>query len=394
MTQIILPSFDLNDVVIVKELSDLPDPVASVITLEANTVYWINGTIETLDNKLVFSDFTKIFGLNQSTDVLVSTLTTGVYMEITDSDTAITGITIEAPDVPNIFALVDTTPNTHFFIMQRCFLDGFINLGTVSQYRFARVRSCILLNFAKGFTYSGDLNGILEFENNLIDNNSDFIVDVTNSKHEDIKLTSNDVLFGSGGFLTGNATTQSLISTGIGVIIANAFSKPDSVVGITKDLSLWWFQANNNLDNSESGIEIFITNVQTTVISTADTYTDVAGNTTLSVSERFSMPNDMTVQYDGENQIIRIVNFIGVPVTLGGGDRDYDFALFFKPAGGSFSILQPSEQLNITMRTSRSNPMTIQAVVVWNKGDQVRLRTSAVGHTANTDMLSGQTNSI
>lgn len=69
--------------VLVHSASDLPTPVSNVITLAADTVYRVSGTVNIGNDRIIMSDNSVLIGTNQDYDKITST-TTGVL--ITSSD--------------------------------------------------------------------------------------------------------------------------------------------------------------------------------------------------------------------------------------------------------------------------------------------------------------------
>ena len=85
-----------NNWVLVKSLSDLPTPVAGVITLANNTTYQINGAIVVGTNQIKRGVSNTIFGLDKSDDKLIYTGSSDMFINGANEDITIRNITITA----------------------------------------------------------------------------------------------------------------------------------------------------------------------------------------------------------------------------------------------------------------------------------------------------------
>lgn len=123
-----------NDVrsnhVIVKSEADLPAPVSGTITLTANTLYEIDGTIN-LSNKIDLNGCT-ILGMDHMNDKLVYMLTTDELFTGSNGGT-LKMLTISAPNVGSKLFDLDMGGAETNLIIQNCVLSGCNNLGNIAN---------------------------------------------------------------------------------------------------------------------------------------------------------------------------------------------------------------------------------------------------------------------
>lgn len=145
--------------IIIKSLSDLPTPIGNVITLEPNTTYDIEGTINIDSNQLVFSSNTNILGNSKHQDILVYTGTGSVFNSY-DNDFNLQNIGIKTPNgsVFNVINIDKTLNCSTIF----CDFGSVSSIGIIDGCNSFSLDTCSLQNFDDGITI-GNNNEIGSF---------------------------------------------------------------------------------------------------------------------------------------------------------------------------------------------------------------------------------------
>ena len=119
-----------SNYVLVKSESDLPAPVAGVITLTANTLYEINGTVN-VTNKINLNECT-MMGMDHMNDKLVYTQSSGELFTGANGGT-LKMLTVMAPvSGAKLFNIDAATANKNI-IVQNCVFAGTNNLGSIKN---------------------------------------------------------------------------------------------------------------------------------------------------------------------------------------------------------------------------------------------------------------------
>lgn len=144
-----------SNLVLVESLSDLPESVAGVITLQDDTIYQIIGTVDISTNRLITGSNTTIKGNSPSVDTLVSS-TTGALITSNDNFRLIeVGFSANSG---TIFDLNGSGSEICLCIGVRFFGNG--GLGSVDQYDLFEINIGLFVGFTTGLTFTG-ANGSL-----------------------------------------------------------------------------------------------------------------------------------------------------------------------------------------------------------------------------------------
>lgn len=119
-----------DNYVLVKSSADFPSPVSGVITLNANTLYELNGTI-VLTDKLNLNGCT-ILGEDHMNDKLVYTPTSGELFTGAKGGT-LKMLTISAPNNGSKLFNLDFLGNAENLIIQNAVVGGSNNLGNIAN---------------------------------------------------------------------------------------------------------------------------------------------------------------------------------------------------------------------------------------------------------------------
>lgn len=146
-----------NNVVVVNDYTtDLPAPVASVITLAANTTYWFNeGTHNLAGNRLVLDNGTNIMGFGKTKTIITST-NAGSFLTGTNVDSIVRDIEFQVTG--SVFSITNAASNSVYaedVNYRNCGAIGTINGGGFFA-RWTLAVSCV-----NGLTFSGALGSVI-----------------------------------------------------------------------------------------------------------------------------------------------------------------------------------------------------------------------------------------
>jgi len=146
----------LDNIVNVNTLADLPTPVASVITLLANTTYIITGTIALAGNRIVLASNTQLRGIDSQNSILEYTGSGNLFTATLNF--AIHDLKVTATTAAKIFALTGGLYESAF--ITNFVVNGCVNMGTVaSWYSFFWQGGAVVSNTGTtGLVFSGTCN--------------------------------------------------------------------------------------------------------------------------------------------------------------------------------------------------------------------------------------------
>jgi hypothetical protein len=129
--QLLTNATERDNYVLVKSASDLPAPVAGIITLDATKHYEINGTV-TLTNKLDLNGCT-VYGYDHLQDKLLYTPTTGELFTGSNGGT-IKMLTLSSTGTTSELFDLDAGGAQKNLILQSCLVAGNTNLGIIKGF--------------------------------------------------------------------------------------------------------------------------------------------------------------------------------------------------------------------------------------------------------------------
>jgi hypothetical protein len=270
--------------------SDLPTPSGGIITLLANTTYFINGTIDLTGDRIVCGANTTIIGGSSEncrikSTGLVSALITSVY------SFPLRNITLEASLVLNLDGDGTTTALDWFGVN---FTDCAV-IGTVKDYTNFIMSDCAFLN-SGGMTIDGTL-GSAAFAQSLFDCNSGntaFILPstLTITRRFKIKDSSFVVLSGETGI---NVDAGASIPTESYILGDVNFSGGGTyLTGVTHTSNDALFTNCTGITNTAVNGQLYMqANATATTVSATNTFYKVLGTTTASAdNSKFTHANN------------------------------------------------------------------------------------------------------
>lgn len=281
-----------NNSVLVKSASDLPAPVAGVITLVAGVEYEINGTI-VLTDKINLNGCT-IKGDDSANDKLVYTGVAEMFTGNKTGNIRYLSLTAASGSVFNI----DAGGTLQNMIIQNCYFLGCNSIGTIEN-----VGGTV---FMATIAYFYNTNGIiLENDHNVVINNSLWDESNHNVYETFIGTFSVIQILGGDRLVTAANTATALDVSGItsleagsvkvvmfvgdGTYVNGSFTNP------------WEVEATGiNTEKDEvAGGNMYITTAVQTVISSTGVPVKVLGTTTAASLFRMTSPSNNRLTYTG-----------------------------------------------------------------------------------------------
>lgn len=286
------PSQLRSNYVLVKSVNDLPAPSGGVITLNANTVYEINGTI-TLTNKINLNGC-YLIGMDVNNDKLIYTPGSGEMFTGTKGG-SIKTLTLVTPTTGSkLFNL--SLGATEMLIMRDAIVANCKDVGVINGG---------YIVFFSVIDYAGNTNGITYNNVNtlLLDNTAWFS---TNAGTFEKFTGSFSIIEKLGGFSYANGSATALDVSGITSMTEGGNLKNTAFIGtgtrVTGTFSKQWeveaMGINTEKDAAATG-SLYVTTTALTNIATMNVPAKVAGTTTTFELARFSSPQANRLQYDG-----------------------------------------------------------------------------------------------
>lgn len=270
--------------------SDFPSPSGGIITLLANTTYFINGTIDLTGDRIVCGANTTIIGGSSEncrikSTGLVSALITSVY------SFPLRNITIEASLALNLDGDGTTTALDWFGVN---FTDCAV-IGTVKDYTNFIMSDCAFLN-SGGMTIDGTL-GSAAFAQSLFDcnaGNTAFILPatLTITRRFKIKDSSFVVISGETGI---NVDAGATIPTEAYILGDVNFSGGGTyLTGVTHTSNDALFTNCTGITNTAVNGQLYMqANATATTVGATNTFYKIAGTTTASAdNSKFTHANN------------------------------------------------------------------------------------------------------
>jgi len=288
--------------VIITQLSDLPTPVSSVITLLADTEYFFINDVNLGTNRLVLNNKTTIKG----TDSVIITLTytgTGTLFSTTTATNRISLLTISCTSGTMLSV---TAPTGAIFRMTDCsyncdvfgtFTGGVFPAGGVA--RFTNVSGVVATN---GLTFTGNWRSILFDTSASTVTSAGAFFNLGTATFDAFYAQTFLISLAAGTFFIDGATGSANVNAGgVGSVLQNRFSGAGTpITGVTVDDALWDFNGNDDIaDTRPDGLLSMQGNATNTVIAVAGTAVLVAGTWVIEDTSQVTGTTAGRLTYDG-----------------------------------------------------------------------------------------------
>lgn len=287
-----------SNVVLVSALTDFPTPVASVITLVANTIYQITGNVNIAGNRLVLSSLTSLIGLSRFTDQLTYTGTGVMFTATTTCKfqelkfTAATG---------TLFSF--TGSSTESCVITNCFSDSCATVGTITTWSNMSWRSMSIVSATTaGLSFVGACGEFI-IDNSFWNSTNGTAIDFGTATFNRIQvLGSNRFIVSSGATgISGLVNSGNINSSGAGLISNCDFSGVGTLTNniLPTDIR-WMLLGNGGIDDTRfAATGHVITQATTTSVTTTPSKIQVGTAFVSGIQDQFTVDNTGKVVYLG-----------------------------------------------------------------------------------------------
>lgn len=300
----------LNNVVVVTRLEDLPAPITGNITLVDNLTYQINGTVSLGTNTITLGVSNTIFGLDKSNDKLVYTGTSAM-INGTNQDITIGVITLTASTAGgSVFNLTGTTNKME---IRECIFTGSASLGTINGGAFLIFRANLMTANSAGLTLQGTMGYVAIADTFWVSNSSTITcISIPSGTFTELKITRN---------IFNVVATQTALNIAIGVVVTVGIVELCDFIGVGNYLTginhtspNWNLRDNRNITNTFTFIPRAIERSWGNVRATNATRIS-SGITTSTFGASAAVANDNTTNYTGYTSTATTGSFAGLETT-------------------------------------------------------------------------------
>jgi hypothetical protein len=351
----------------VSKLSDLPNPVGSVITLKDYETYWFTNFIDLEGSRIVAGVNTVITGSSSENSKIFSTGLSGATALITSEWTLpIKFISLEHQTIVDL----DATSNAGQTIdWTGVNLLNSSNIGTIQGYENFIGSACALLN-SSGLVFDTSFDSIV-FETSLIstqNTGTGITIPATLTLNKSFRLTNCSVV--ANGTATGldTSTSASIPVEGYVLGTVNFSGSGTYTTGVAyDDNKSRWSECRGVINSASISGYYMINNATATVIASISVPVKVAGTTTaLSISQRFTVSTTNRATYNGA-----IVRYFKVSVisSLTSGNNN-SLSIYVYKNGAQI----PESKILVTANAGgRSENASTQCIISGNENDYIEV---------------------
>lgn len=305
--------------VIVNELADFPTPAAGVITLDAETGYYLTNDITT-SNRFVMQDNTVLEGAD-GTLITLEYTGSGNMITAVDSDCKLIDLILDCSSG----TLLDISDDgTHLFqmISSRCICD---EIGTVDGVYVANFENIAWEITTDGIEFLNN-NSIINFLSNIGGCNAGSFIDLGTSTFDGFSFNNSFGVLGAGAtFITGAADSANVNSGGLATVLnTRALGSGTALSGITTKDALWQFFDNANMPDSRN--TMLATHAGATItIAAANTPVIIGATWTEQEVSRFTTTAGGRFTYTGNGAFVNMTATITADIATGVDDCTFYF---------------------------------------------------------------------
>lgn len=362
--------------VIVDKLSDLPVPIAGVITLLANYTYMIVTTLDLAGNRLVCSANTTILGTSSENCRIKSTGLGATALISSAWSLPMRFITIEA----DVALALDASANADQALdWSGVNFTDCATIGTIKTYNNFVASDCAFLN-SGNLTFDGTI-GTIAFSSTLFDlsaTSTGLILPSTLTVSRRFRIIYSSFIVSAGETGVNVSTSATIPDDGYILDTVNFSGGGTYTAGVTYSDNKALFSNNKNIQNSaEIAYMTMLANATATTISVTGTKYKAAGTTTLeSISQKFTHASNKLTYSGAISRDFRIL--INATMTSG---NSKELGLFIYKNG---SMVTNAENYSTTSGTGKSENNSLQSVVNLATNDYLEVYISNI--TSATDI--------
>lgn len=372
-----------STLVLVSELGDLPVPIASVITLKANTSYYFTKKVDLLANRIVFSAGSVIRG---TSSLNAGIQNGGIPLITSTGSVAINDISIE--NNGQVFNVNSNASTDNVFINDTSFF-GCTTLGDVTNVASIIFSSCSLINCGTLNLATSGTIGTFGVQNSAcvpINTINQFTIPATATIARRIRVTNTS-------FTLDNVAAAFNISASATIpdekwilslcnFIGTSANYFDGGINHTSNKSL--FLNNTGITNTTvSGQAFMQANATATVIAAPSTFVKALGTTTAGTLSRYLMPVSNRLTCDAA---IRRTLLVVCQISFtSSNNQNVEFGFFDSTLG---TIITASRIIQNTGGAGIPQAIAIFAEISHIQGDYIELHVANNTSATNVTVVS------
>ena len=300
--------------VVVNALSDFPTPSGGVITLAANTQYYIGATnVDIGSNRILYGTNSSITGAPAASKITSST--TGNLFTAADAGViTLERVSIDAASA-TLFSVTDATQGTTTVIMNTAQIIQCAAIGTFTNILGLNFVNNSVLDADQGITM-GSTNTVVSIRQFFaISTSATFkCLDLASSSSSTIELVDLALNAPSGAVGIAGSTGSANVASGSVALVSSCeflggMSATDGNI-LNTDVR-WKFVGNSGIsDTTPAAFTRMNGNATATVIATAGTPVKVAGTFTEEVASHFTTDATGKITYNGQRNLCVSVDIV------------------------------------------------------------------------------------
>ncbi len=308
-----------NKTVIVNEMADFPTAATGVITLEADTLYFITNDLTTSD-RFVLSADTVVAG-SDGTLIELAYTGSGVMFTSLNNSNKLKDIILTASS-GTLFSVTGT--GAEVFQINNCRV-ACDTIGVVDAMFVASFSSILWNVTTDGITFLNN-NSVIAFDANVVAIAAGTFVDLGVSTTGGFSFVNSLGTIPSGAtFISGAPDSANITAGGLATVLnTRAQGAGTPLAGITPSDALWEFAFNNGIVNSINSLLAHHTG-GTVVIAASGTPVKIGATWTFSHESRFTGNADGTFTYVGKGSHVNLVASVTADIPSGVDDLTFYF---------------------------------------------------------------------
>lgn len=375
------------ELVFVSDLSDLPAPVAGVITLGTNATYFFTKTVDLVGSRLVAGQNTTILGTSSENARIKSTGLVGSALITSAWTMPMRNITIEADVALDLDAAGNPDQALDWFGVN--FTDC-ATVGTIANYGNVIWTDCALLSSAN-LTFDGTINtvGINSSLMTGIAGQTTVIVPATATIVRRLRVIYSAISTPNTGTGIDFSASASVPSEGYILDSCNFSGAGTYLAGVTSTSDKALFVNNVGITNTSANGQMYMHgNATATTVAAANTYYKAAGTTTAGPDNSKFTHSNNRLTYSGaiSRQFLVVCS-----LSFTSGTNDICRFGFYASAGGAVRTGSTAlATANIAAGLfGRAESVTMQDIITMSNGQYIEvhaMNTSASTNITVSDM--------
>lgn len=359
----------------INDLSHLPLPSGGVITLEADTLYFLGNDIDFGTTRITLSDGTVFKGLDERVVTVTYSGTSTMFTAVN------VGFRIEKLKIscPSGAFFNGSDAGSKVFCFNNLDVIDSDTLGLIDGCEFFDIHHCDFKSTTDGFMFSGSIDEF-HIHNSVIDLTAGVGLDFATAVFDTIDVDDSSFILAAGSIgASGLVFSGNINAGGLGKFRFTSFSGSGTkLVGISSDDALWNFVGNDDIaDSRPDGLLSFIDNITETIITVSGVEVLVAGTWNIIRSSQFTGSAAGRLTYNGGRPVVVPVTASTAVTVSSGVNQELHLHLFLNG-----SIIEESKvQVNVDSTDTKNQTNVWQ--LVMNPGDFIELFVSNESTTNN-----------